>query len=127
MENPKTLDKALDNLKREIDETIRQIEQMPSMVEQSVRETVETVVSAPLVAAAEHLKNFRIFMRESLKIPKYVVEDARDVPILVARFALKSPSEAREDIREYLTWKKKVRPLNVIDLLVDILDTIIPG
>jgi len=127
MTEPKTVWDALDDLKREIDETIRQIEQLPYMIEQSIRETVETAVTAPLVATAEHLRNFRIFTRESLRMPRYVLEDARDIPILVARFILKSPSEAREDVREYLTWKKKVRPLNVVDLIVDVLDTILPG
>jgi len=127
MTEPKTVRDALDDLKREIDETIRQIEQLPYMIEQSIRETVETAVTAPLVATAEHLRNFRIFTRESLRMPRYVLEDARDIPILVARFILKSPSEAREDVREYLTWKKKVRPLNVVDLIVDVLDTILPG
>jgi hypothetical protein len=123
----KRYEEAIEEFKKEIEETKRFLEKLPEIIAKSAEETIETVITAPIVAGTEHLKNFRIIAKESANIPRYVIEDLRDTPILAARFLAKSPEEARKDIRDYLTWKKKIRPLNAIDLLVDLLDAVLPG
>ena len=118
---------CVDELRREIESNIEFLKNLPYKIEEEAYYTLGTLASLPLEIIASNLRNTRIFADQVLKLPRLVAEDLRDIPDLTARFLIKSPSEARKDIREYLSYKKKVRPLNLIDLTIDILDTILPG
>ena len=118
---------CVDELRREIESNIEFLKNLPYKIEEEAYYTLGTLASLPLEIIASNLRNTRIFADQILKLPRLVAEDLRDIPDLTTRFLIKSPSEARKDIREYLSYKKKVRPLNLIDLTIDILDTILPG
>lgn len=118
---------CIDELRREIESNIEFLKTLPYKIEEEAYYTLGTLASLPLEIIASNLRNTRIFADQILKLPRLVAEDLRDIPDLTTRFLIKSPSEARKDIREYLSYKKKVRPLNLIDLTIDILDTILPG
>ena len=118
---------CVDELRREIESNIEFLKNLPYKIEEEAYYTLGTLASLPLEIIASNLRNTRIFADQILKLPRLVAEDLRDIPDLTTRFLIKSPSEARKDIKEYLSYKKKVRPLNLIDLTIDILDTILPG
>ena len=60
-------------------------------------------------------------------IPYSMIQDMKEVPHLQAKALVEGPNEARKEAREYLEGKRKVAPLTVIDLIVDLIDTVLPG
>jgi len=119
--------KAIKELKSEVKQTVESIVEIPRDIEKEFEKTMSVILSTPIAVATNTLKTTRAFIKESLRAPRYLAEDLRDYPNLLSNFILKSPDEIRQTIREYLTYKKKIRPLNALDILVDILDTILPG
>jgi len=123
----RSLRKNIEDLRQEIISSVEFLSDLPRRVEEEFINSLSVALSVPLVAATQSLRNVRIASDQIIKAPRYFLEDLRDIPNLTTKFILRSPAEIREELRKYLSWKKKERPLNVIDLIVDILDTIIPG
>jgi len=114
-------------LRREIEDSINFLKALPDELKKELVSSINATLALPFAVAASNVRNLRILTNQMIKVPRFFVEDLRDIPDLTTRFFIQSPGEVRKEIREYLSWKKKERPLNVVDLLVDILDTILPG
>ena len=126
----KKIEKVFEDVKKaeeEVEKTIEFINSIPENLYYNVVDFAENIISAPLVSFGDAAKTFRVVNNNLIKSPNYVVEDIRDIPGLLSSFLAKAPSEVREDLREYLVYKKKIRPLNLADIVVDIIDTILPG